>query len=125
LSDIQPAPEARFSIVEESTRPKLDWRIWFPLAVLVLVGLIGMYLVSLFVDQERDQAKNEWRTRMGIVADSRTADVNRWFDQQFAELFSIAQNQSAQTYIQQITRLRPIRASKIRSKACGSTCGIS
>jgi PAS domain S-box-containing protein len=105
LSDIQPAPEARFSIVEESTRPKLDWRIWFPLAILVLVGLIGMYLVSLFVDQERDQAKNEWRTRMGIVADSRAADVNRWFDQQFAELFSISQNQSAQTYVQQITQL--------------------
>jgi PAS domain S-box-containing protein len=105
LSDTQPAPEARFSIVEESTRPKLDWRMWFPLAVLVLIGLIGMYLVSLFVGQERDQAENEWRIRMGIVADSRTADVNRWFDQQFAELFGIAQNQSAQTYIQQIAQL--------------------
>jgi PAS domain S-box-containing protein len=105
LSDTQSAPEARFSIVEESTRPKLDWRMWFPLAVLVLIGLIGMYLVSLFVGQEREQAENEWRIRMGIVADSRAADVNRWFDTQFAELFGIAQNQSAQTYIQQITQL--------------------
>jgi PAS domain S-box-containing protein len=105
LSDIQPAPEARFSIVEESTRPKLDWKIWFPVAVLILIGLIGMYLVSLFVGQEREQAENDWRIRMGIVADSRAADVNRWFDQQFAELYGVAQNQSVQVYIQQITQL--------------------
>jgi PAS domain S-box-containing protein len=105
LSDIQPAPEARFSIVEESTRAKLDWRMWFPLAILILIGLIGMYLVSLFVGQEREQAENDWRIRMGIVADSRAADVNRWFDEQFAELYGVAQNQSAQTYIQQITQL--------------------
>ena len=104
-SDTQPAPEARFSIVEESSRPKLDWKIWFPVAVLILVGLIGMYLVSLFVGQEREQAENDWRIRMGIVADSRAADINRWFDQQFAELYGVAQNQSVQVYIQQITQL--------------------
>ena len=104
-SDTQPAPEARFSIVEDSTGRKLDWKIWFPVAVLVLIGLIGMYLVNLFVNQERDQAKTEWRIRMGIVADSRAADINRWFDQQFAELFGIAQNQSAQVYVQQIAQL--------------------
>jgi PAS domain S-box-containing protein len=104
-SDTQPAPEVRFSIVEESKRPRLDWKIWFPVAVLILIGLIGMYLVSLFVDQERDQAKTEWRIRMGIVADSRAADINRWFDQQFGELFGVAQNQSVQVYIQQIAQL--------------------
>src|SRR5689334_4773878 len=64
-----------------------------------------MYLVSLFVGQEREQAETEWRIRMGIVADSRAADVNRWFDQQFTELFGVAQNQQVQTYIQQITQL--------------------
>jgi len=105
LSDIQPAPEARFSIVEESTRPKLDWKIWFPVGVLILVGLIGMYLVSLFVGAERQQAENDWRIRMGIVADSRAADVNHWFDQQFGELYAVAQNQSVQVYIQQIAQL--------------------
>ncbi len=105
MSDIQPAPEARFSIVEESTRPKLDWKMVFPFAVLALIALIGIYLVSLVVGQERDQAENDWRIRMGIVADSRAADVNHWFDQQFAELYSVAENQSAQTYIQQITQL--------------------
>jgi PAS domain S-box-containing protein len=105
LSDIQPAPEARFSIVEESSRPKLDWKIWFPVGVLILVGLIGMYLVSLFVGGEREQAETDWRIRMGIVADSRAADVNHWFDQQVGELYAIAQNQSVQVYIQQISQL--------------------
>jgi PAS domain S-box-containing protein len=98
-------PEPRFSIVEESTKPKIDWRMWFPFAVLILVGLIGMYLVSLFVDQERDQAKTEWRTRMGIVADSRAADINRWFDEQFGDLQGIAGNQAVQVYLQQIAEL--------------------
>lgn len=105
MSDIQPAPEARFSIVEESSRPKLDWKIWFPVGVLILVGLIGMYLVSLFVGGEREQAETDWRIRMGIVADSRAADVNHWFDQQVGELYAIAQNQSVQVYIQQISQL--------------------
>ena len=104
-SDTQPAPEARFTIVEENTKPRLDWRIWFPFAVLVVVGLVGMFLVSLFVNQEREQAKNEWRIRMGIVADSRAADVNRWFDDQFGDLGGIAQNQAVQVYLQQIAQL--------------------
>ena len=104
-SDTQPQSEPRFSIVEESAKPRLDWKIWFPVAVLVLIGLIGMYLVSLFVDQERDQAKTEWRIRMGIVAESRAADLNRWLDQQFGDLSGIAQNQAVQVYIQQIAQL--------------------
>src|ERR1700761_1993053 len=94
LSDIQPAPEARFSIVEDSTRrSKLDWKMVFPFVVLALIALIGIYMVSLFVGEERWQAETDWRIRMGIVADSRAADVNHWFDQQFAELYGIAQNQ--------------------------------
>jgi len=104
-SDTQPTTEPRFSIVEESAKPRLDWKMWFPFAVLVLVGLIGMYLVSLFVDQERDQAKTEWRTRMGIVAESRAADINRWFDEQFGDLQGIAGNQAVQVYLQQIAEL--------------------
>src|SRR4051794_10792163 len=88
-TDTTPAPEPRFSIVEESAKPRIDWKIWFPFAILVLIALIGMFLVNMFVENERDQAKTEWRTRMGIVADSRTADVNRWFDEQFGDLQGI------------------------------------
>ncbi|MDQ7251497.1 HD domain-containing phosphohydrolase [Dongia sedimenti] len=104
-SDTTPAPEPRFSIVEETAKPRLDWKIWFPLAILVLIAVIGMILVSLFVENERDQAKTEWRTRMGIVADSRAADVNRWFDDQYADLQGIAGNQAVQVYLQQIAEL--------------------
>ena len=104
-TDTTPAPEKRFSIVEDSGKPRIDWRIWFPLAILVLIAVIGMYLVSLFVDNERNQAKTEWRTRMGIVADSRAADINRWFDEQYADLQGIAGNQAVQVYLQQIAQL--------------------
>lgn len=104
-TDTTPAPEPRFSIVEESAKPRLDWKIWFPFAILVLIALIGMFLVNMFVENERDQAKTEWRTRMGIVADSRTADVNRWFEEQFGDLQGIAGNQAVQVYLQQIAQL--------------------
>src|SRR4051812_2278074 len=104
-TDTTPAPEPRFSIVEESAKPRIDWKIWFPFAILVLIALIGMFLVNLFVENERDQAKTEWRTRMGIVADSRTADINRWFDEQFGDLQGIAGNQAVQVYLQQIAQL--------------------
>jgi PAS domain S-box-containing protein len=114
-SDTTPAPEPRFSIVEETAKPRLDWKIWFPLAILVLIAVIGMVLVSLFVENERDQAKTEWRTRMGIVADSRAADVNRWFDDQYADLQGIAGNQAVQVYLQQIAELSadPTQADQI------------
>lgn len=104
-TDTTPAPEPRFSIVEDSAKPRIDWKIWFPFAILVLIALIGMFLVNMFVDNERDQAKTEWRTRMGIVADSRAADVNRWFDDQYADLQGIAGNQAVQVYLQQIAEL--------------------
>ncbi len=69
----------------------------------------------MFVDNERDQAKTEWRTRMGIVADSRAADVNRWFDDQFGDLQGIAGNQAVQVYLQQIAELSadPTQADQI------------
>jgi PAS domain S-box-containing protein len=104
-NDTQSAPEARFTIVEESNRGRLDWKIWFPILALIVIGIVGMVLVNAFVGQERQQAETEWRIRMGIVADSRAADVNRWFDQQFGELSGIAQNQQVQVYIQQIAQL--------------------
>lgn len=104
-TDTTPAPEPRFTIVEESAKSRIDWRIWFPFAILVLIAIIGLFLVRMFVDGERDQAKTEWQTRMGIVADSRAADINRWFDEQFADLQGVAGNQAVQVYLQQIAEL--------------------
>ncbi len=104
-TDTTPAPEPRFSIVEDSAKPRIDWKIWFPFAILILIALIGMFLVNMFVDNEREQAKAEWRTRMGIVADSRAADINRWFDDQYGDLQGIAGNQAVQVYLQQIAQL--------------------
>jgi len=104
-TDTTPAPEPRFTIVEESAKSRIDWRIWFPFAILVLIAIIGLFLVRMFVDSERDQAKTEWQTRMGIVADSRAADINRWFDEQFSDLQGIAGNQAVQVYLQQIAAL--------------------
>ena len=114
-TDTTPAPEPRFSIVEDSAKPRIDWKIWFPFAILILIALIGMFLVNMFVENERDQAKTEWRTRMGIVADSRAADINRWFDDQFGDLQGIAGNQAVQVYLQQIAELSadPTQADQI------------
>jgi HD-GYP domain-containing protein (c-di-GMP phosphodiesterase class II) len=98
-------PSARFSIVEESGKPRLDFKILFPAIVLLFIAVIGVIAVKVFVDQEREREEAQWRVRMGIVADSRAAEIGRWLDRQLAELYGLAQNQSLQLYVDQIGEL--------------------
>lgn len=68
-------------------------------AVIVAVAVAGVALVFAFVGQERDRALLEWQARMSIVADSRTADVERWVDEQYGTLSGLAENASLQLYV--------------------------
>lgn len=75
------------------------------LAAAVLVGIVvlGIGLVIAFVDKERQRDLQQWQIRLGIVADSRTAEVNRWLDQQFETMQSLAENASLQLYMTEIS----------------------
>ncbi|SDG40887.1 HD domain-containing phosphohydrolase [Roseospirillum parvum] len=63
-----------------------------------LVAVIGVALVFHFVNQERERELQNWQVRLGIVADSRAADVRRWLDEQFDVLSGLADNASLQLY---------------------------
>ena len=55
-----------------------------------------------FVDQERSRNLQEWQIRLGIVADSRTAAVNEWVENNFAVLRELQQNASLQLYMTEL-----------------------
>lgn len=72
-------------------------------AGLAAVVAVGIFAVLGFVDRERERDLQQWQVRLGIVADSRTADVNRWLAEQFGSMQSLAENASLQLYMTQIS----------------------
>jgi HD-GYP domain-containing protein (c-di-GMP phosphodiesterase class II) len=83
-------------------RGKFDLRILFPLLLLVLLAVAGIWAINQFVRQEQQQEQTQWQVRMGIIADSRSAEVNRWLDRQTKDLTGIADNESVQLYVSSI-----------------------
>jgi HD-GYP domain-containing protein (c-di-GMP phosphodiesterase class II) len=56
-----------------------------------------------FTETDRERDLHAWQSQLGIVADSRTAAVEGWLQNQFAGLTQIAQNTALQLYFTQIT----------------------
>ena len=71
----------------------------FTVASLLLATVVGVFLVFQFIQSERDREMQRWQTRLGIVVDSRQADVEQWLDLQISELRSLAENASLQIYM--------------------------
>ncbi len=72
-------------------------------AGLVAAVLLGIWLVVGFVDRESQRDIRQWQLRLGIVADSRTVEINRWLESQFLTMQSLAENASLQLYMTQIS----------------------
>jgi len=73
-------------------------------AVLVIAGIllaIGAAITGVFtfIASERQRDVQAWQVQLGIVADSRTADVNAWIEQNFGYMRELAQNASLQIYM--------------------------
>jgi len=81
---------------------KIDIKILFPLLLLIILGVAGVWSISRFVGQERDRELTQWQVRMGIIADSRAAEINRWLDRQTKDLAGLADNESVQLYVSSI-----------------------
>lgn len=77
--------------------------------MLGVVGLLaacaaaGVFLAVNFVQAERARTLQQWQVRLGIVADSRAADVSQWLDQQYATMRNLSQNASLQMYVGGLT----------------------
>ena len=69
------------------------------LGVLLLVAAVGVFLALKFVDQERERELQRWQVRLGIIADSRHADVREWLNDQLTEVSSLADNEALQLYL--------------------------
>lgn len=67
----------------------------------VLIGLAaaGVFFTFQFAENERARELKQWQIRLGIVADSRFADIDGWIDGQLGELTALAENASLQLYM--------------------------
>ena len=67
--------------------------------VVLVAAAIGFFFVLQFVQSERARELQRWQTRLGIVADSRFADVSEWMEDQLFEMRALADNASLQLYM--------------------------
>lgn len=96
-----PSEESQFS-TDEKSKPKFNkmaMAIVSAIAVAVGVAIAGVFA---FVDSERQRDIQAWQVRLGIIADSRTADVNDWVELNFGHMRDLAQNASLQLYLSDI-----------------------
>ncbi len=68
------------------------------LAILIF-AVVGGILVYQFTEAEREREMRGWQVRLGIIADSRFADIDNWMDAQVDELRGLADNESLQLYM--------------------------
>lgn len=76
-----------------------QWRIALTAGLLLLATAVGVFLVFRFVDQERARDMRAWQQRLGIVADSRAAEIDKWVARQTEEIASLARNPSVQLFL--------------------------
>lgn len=67
--------------------------------VVLFFAYVGMVFVQRFGNIEEQRELLNWQNKLGLIADSRTADVDGWFDRHFKELGDVAVNPSLQLYL--------------------------
>ena len=68
-------------------------------SALIFAAVIGVFMAFQFIENERDREMRRWQTRLGIVIDSRHADIEQWLGTQLGELRGLAENASLQIYL--------------------------
>ena len=74
----------------------------------LIIGMIAAVVGSVFfafkfVEDERARDIQQWQVRIGIVADSRSAAVNQWIEDNFAVMRELSENASLQLYMTELT----------------------
>ncbi len=73
-------------------------------AAIAVAALIGIIFVFLFADAQHARDQRAWEERLGIVADTRSADIEKWVESQYGELGGLAENASLQLYMSELVR---------------------
>ncbi|MBE7638115.1 PAS domain-containing protein [Sneathiella sp. P13V-1] len=90
-------------IIEETSTRKRTYKILSVGAIaLASVVIAGVWGTLSFVNSQRERDIQNWEVQLGIVADSRAADVQRWITEQKAAVLSLAENESLQIYLTQL-----------------------
>jgi len=74
-------------------------------AAIAVAALVGVIFVFLFADAQHARDQRAWEERLGIVADTRSADIEKWLESQYRELGGLAENASLQLYMSELVRV--------------------
>ena len=74
-------------------------------AAIAVAALVGIVFVFLFADAQHARDQRAWEERLGIVADTRSADIEKWGEAQDRELGGLAENASLQLYMTELERI--------------------
>jgi len=77
-----------------------------PVAVLVLLVLIGAFFINVYIGNERQRDLQQWEARLGLVADSKVEVVQGFLDGTFDDLQELANNASLQLYLGELLQAR-------------------
>lgn len=76
------------------------------IGILLLFVAAGIAAIRAFVNHERQRDLESWQVTLGVMADSRANDIERFVDSQIRVLRELSQNGSLQLYTQQILERR-------------------
>lgn len=80
------------------------------IAGFVLLFLLGATLIFSYIGKAQQRDLRAWETMLGVVADTRQQDVDRWLDMQSAVMRELAENASLRFYVSQLDALAQGRA---------------
>ncbi|MBT8441497.1 MAG: DUF4448 domain-containing protein, partial [Gammaproteobacteria bacterium] len=73
-----------------------------PIAVLVILVLIGAFFINAYIEQERERDLQQWESRLGLVADTKVDAIEILLNRSFDDLQELADNASLQLYLGQL-----------------------
>lgn len=66
---------------------------------LLAAAIVAGILAFQFTEAERERELQRWQVRLGIIADSRFADIRSWLNEERGEMEGLANNESLQLYM--------------------------
>lgn len=73
-------------------------RIYLTALAIAMGTFLAVLAIVHFANRQYAQAEANWFTRLNLIADSRSSDVEHWVRQHFADLSALARNASLQLY---------------------------
>ena len=67
--------------------------------IIAIAAAAGVFAAFQFTENERERELKRWQLRLGIVADSRLADIEEWMGVQFKELTDVAENEIGRAHV--------------------------